>query len=83
MSGGEFHYTHRAGHRRVENARGTAVRAGQAGALAFPTAGAVDPLARLPSRKRAICSQCPVLRAKGLGGSQSLSGDFMRDYKVF
>ena len=66
------HYTHRAGHRCAENGRGTAVRAGQAGALRPSPPhgdGAVDPLARPPARKRAICSQCLLLRAKGLGGS--------------
>jgi hypothetical protein len=43
------HYTHRAGHRRAENARATAVRAGQARALRSSPPhgdGTVDPLAR-------------------------------------
>jgi hypothetical protein len=56
----------------VENARGTAVRAGQAGALRPSPPhgdGAVDPLARPPARQCSLPSQCLLLRAAGLGGS--------------
>src|SRR3984893_3599149 len=66
------HHTHRAGHRCAENGGGSAVRAGQAGALRPSPPhgdGAVDPLARPPARKRAICSQCLLLPAEGLVGS--------------